>query len=329
MNIRKLPSGSYQIRQKHKGKEYTITLKHKPSEKEAIRLMAEKLEHTEEINIRESFEEASNEYITAKSKILSPSTIVGYEKILRGISKGFKKKRINDITQMDVQKEINLFAGEHSPKSVRNTHSFISSVLKAYRPNMIINTTLPQKVPKELYIPSDEDVRRILERAKGTDYEIALSLACFGLRKSEICAIDSSDLDGCTLSITKSKIKDQSGKYIIRPMTKTVGSYRKIQIPQYLADMIQEKGVVYEGHPQNIYRALVAYEEELNIPHFPLHKLRHYFASKMSTMTDDATVMAMGGWTSDRTLKQIYRHSMADKDQKQALAEELGQVLLK
>lgn len=54
-------------------------------------------------------------------------------------------------------------------------------------------------------IPSDDEVRKILEHAKGTGYEIPLILTCYGLRKSEICVLTSEDIDGDVVSITKAK----------------------------------------------------------------------------------------------------------------------------
>jgi len=37
---------------------------------------------------------------------------------------------------------------------VRGIHSPLSAVLKHYRPEFALNTTLPQKIPPKIYIPS-------------------------------------------------------------------------------------------------------------------------------------------------------------------------------
>lgn len=58
-----------------------------------------------------------------------------------------------DITALDVQKEINRYSVGHSPKTVYNFHGFISPILGMFRPNLKLNTTLPQKVKNEPYIP--------------------------------------------------------------------------------------------------------------------------------------------------------------------------------
>lgn len=44
-------------------------------------------------------------------------------------------------------------------------------------------------------MPSREDVKRILEEVKDTPYEIPITLACYGMRRSEICALHPEDID--------------------------------------------------------------------------------------------------------------------------------------
>ena len=69
---------------------------------------------------------------------------------------------------------------------------------------------------------------------------------------------------------------------------------------------------------------------DLGIPRFPLHKLRHYFASKMSAMNvPEADILRMGGWETDHVMKSVYRHSMIEKEEsaKRDAAEKLRNVL--
>ncbi len=226
--------------------------------------------------------------------------------------------------------KINQLAKGHSPKTVRNYHGFISAVLGTFCPNLKISTTLPQKIKNEPYIPSDEDVRRILERAKGTEYEIPLVLACYGLRRSEICALTMNDLDGDIIRVNKAKVLREDGAWKIKT-TKTTASTREIVIPMEIADKIKEKGYIYKGYPNSITRFLKASEDALGIPRFPLHKLRHYFASKMSALNiPEADILKMGGWETDHVMKSVYRHSMLDKEEqaKREAAEKLRSAIL-
>lgn len=330
MKIEKLPSGSYRIRKMYKGKMYSVTFEHKPTQKEAMQAMAEELDKVQEKHTSMTFKTACEKYIESKRNVLSPSTITGYNAIVRQISVLFLQKNIHDITALDVQIEINRMAEKCSPKTVRNYHGFISAVLGVFCPNLKICTTLPQKLKNEPYIPSDDDVRRILEHARGTEYEIPIILACYGMRRSEICALTLDDLTGDTLIINKAKVINENKEWVIKT-TKTTASTREVIIPIDIADKIREKGYIYNGYPNCITKYLERIEKELEMPHFPMHKLRHYFASKMSAMNvPEADIMRMGGWETDHVMKGVYRHSMEDKNKtiQRKAAEQLHSVLL-
>lgn len=230
---------------------------------------------------------------------------------------------------MDVQTEINEMAKKCSPKTVRNHHSFISAVLGAFCPNLKLTTTLPQKVKHEPYIPSDEDVKKILECAKDTEYEIPIILACYGLRRSEICALKVDDLEGDILHINKAMVPDENRNWVVKS-TKTTSSTRDIIIPMEIADKIRTRGYIYKGYPNCITNFLKRTEQALEIPLFSIHKLRHYFASKMSALNiPEADIMRMGGWETDHVMKSVYRHSMIDRQEqaKRDAAEKLRDSL--
>ncbi len=184
MKIEKLPSGSYRIRKTYKGKTYAVIFDYKPTQKEAMQAMAAELDKVQGKHESMTFRIAAEEYIESKRNVLSPTTIRGYISALRMVSEKFQENNVHDITAIDIQTEINRLAKEHSPKTVRNYHGFISAVLGTFCPNLKISTTLPQKIKNEPYIPSDEDVRRILEHAKGTEYEIPLVAMGYAVRKS-------------------------------------------------------------------------------------------------------------------------------------------------
>ncbi len=317
MKIEKRGEESYRVWKMYKGRMYTVTFNYKPTQKEAMQAMAAELDKVQSAAKQRGMDfQAAVEYIDAKRNVLSPTTIWGYHSAMKSISDEFKHSNIHDITALDVQAEVNKLTKERSPKTVRNYHGFISAVLGVFCPNLKICTTLPQKVKNEPYIPSDEDVRRILERTRGTEYEIPLALACYGLRRSEICALTLEDLDGDVIRIDKAKVLDVDGSWTMKT-TKTTASTREIIIPVEIADKIREKGYIYNGYPNSIVRFLKNTEDALGIPRFPLHKLRHYFASKMSAMNiPEADIMRMGGWETDYVMKNVYRHSMMEKEEK-------------
>lgn len=283
MKIEKLPSGSYRIRKMYKGHTYTVIFDCKPTQKEAMQAMAKELDRVREKHKSLTFQAAAEEYIESKRNVLSPSTIGGYINILGRLSDKILQENIHDIEPVDVQKEINRISKASSPKTVRNYHGFISAVLGMFCPNMKLNTTLPQKLKNEPYIPSDEEVRRVIEASKGTKFEVPIILACYGMRRSEICALEAEDVDGDVVSIGKAKVQDENGAWVIKS-TKTTASTRKIVIPAYIADIIRAQGYVYRGNPCSITQFLEGAQDSLGMPRFSVHKLRHYFASKMLSL---------------------------------------------
>lgn len=286
MKIEKLPSGSYRIRKMYRGRTYQVVTDYKPTQKEAIQLMSEELDKVRGGSADKTFRKCAEDYINMKSNVLSPSTIKGYKSLMSQYSDRFMDMNLLRIENADIQREINSLSVGRSPKTVRNFHGFISSVLGVFRPDMKIYTTLPKKVKNEPYIPSDEDVRRILEASKGTEYEIPLILACYGLRRSEICALNPDDIERDVLHVNKAIVLDENNEWIIKS-TKTTESTRDIVIPEEIIARIREQGYVYNGHPNSILRFLDKTQKELDIPCFSLHKLRHpYVKHKLKNLSD-------------------------------------------
>lgn len=332
MKIEKLPSGSYRIRKMYKGKTYTVVTDYKPTQKEAIKLMSEELDKVSASYSRMTFYESANEYVDSKRNVLSPSTIRSYMGILNNLSKSFTKKNISNITNLDVQKEINNYSKTRSPKSTRNANGFISAVIKMFSPQTVISTTLPQPNKKSTYIPTDEDVKALLKASEGTRFEIPLMLAVYGMRRSEICALTLDDINGNMINISKSKVQNENGEWIVKKTTKTTDSTRTIYVPDEVIDKIKASGTIYDGDPSRISRFMSAKQDELGLPHFSLHKLRHYYASMSHSLgIPDQYIMANGGWKTDNVLKSVYQHAMEDKTQEMLnfAAEYIKEVVIK
>ena len=330
MKIEKLPSGSYRIRKMYKGKTYTVVTEYKPTQKEALKLMAEELDRIQTEKVHITFDQAAKQYIDTKENVLSPSTIRMYTTIKKNINPQFSGMLLSDIKANDIQKEINHQAKTKCAKTVRNYHGFISAVLGMFSPNTLIRTTLPQRHKNEPYIPSDDEVKQVLNAAKGTKYEIPLLLGCYGMRRSEICALTLDDIDGDVIRINKALVQDKNKNWVIK-YTKTTASEREIVVPQKVIDLIQEQGFVFKGYPNTISLFLKRTTKELGITYFSLHKLRHYFASKMSALgCSEEDILKMGGWESDYVMKNVYRHALADKnlDRQRNAANLLGNNIL-
>lgn len=314
IKLEKLPSGSYRIRKMINGKNLQIVFDHKPSQSEVIKALSPIADTTP---VRGSFQSCAEKYIDAKNNVLSPATIRGYQSILRNLPDTFKRRKLSQITQADIQAVVNEYKADHSAKSTINAHGFIVGILRMFRPSMGIHTTLPQKVPNEGYIPTETDIKRILEASKGSRYHIPFQFGIMSLRLSEICALTFSDIDveNNLVTIDKALVKDQHNNYVIKA-TKTEAGTRTLYIPNKLINEIMENdGIIYDGYPNNAYKALCRYQKELDIPHFRFHDLRHYFASYAHSVgVSDADILASGGWKSEHTMKRIYRHEMKQKE---------------
>ena len=309
MKVTKLPSGMYRIQKMYKGKRFDILFDHEPKQREIERAVNDRIK---EINpyAAGTFAKHAAEYIENRQNVVSPATVRTYNVKLRQISQDFKNKEINSIDNNDVQIEINRFAVDHAPKTVKSLHGFISSVLGAYRPNLRLKTKLPQAVRKDEYEPSTDDIKRILDDVKGTPYHVAFLLGVLGLRRGEICACSLNDLDGNELWIHRSKVYTGT-EWVIKNSPKTDASNRKIELPAALADEIRMQGFIFNGHPNALNKAIHRAQKRLDIPQFKFHKLRSYFASYASSMNiPESDILAIGGWATPSIMRSVYRKSL-------------------
>ena len=193
MYIEQLPSKkSWRITEMRRGVRVRITLDHKPSDREAKDLIEKRLGI---VNDTTPFKRAAETYIESKSNILSPSSIRGYRSIVGHLPDNFLNAPLNKINKPTLQILVNQLSSQYKPKTVRNTSAFVMSVLKFFDIE-IKSPTLPPKEVKIDYIPTEDDIKQILAKVKGTKYEVPFALGTLGLRRSEICALEKEDLNG-------------------------------------------------------------------------------------------------------------------------------------
>lgn len=326
MTIEKLKSGSYRIKQMVDGKVYRVTIDHKPKKNEAEALIQNMIRKPTKACPSMTLSEACKTYNEAKSNILSPSTIRGYNVTIRTIPKGYDK-RISEYNSALLQSLSNAWAKDCSPKTVKNRASYIFTVLKFHE--IEINpATMPQNIKESEYIPTEEEVSAVLNEMKDTRFWAATMLGVLGMRRSEILALTLDDLDGNVITINKAMVPlehnvdhtEHNEEYIVKS-TKTSASTRKIVIPDSVADRIREQGFVYKGCPDGLYKNLTRTQKALGIRHFTFHKLRHFFASYMNGKLTDKQIAEIGGWRDgSRVMKIVYQHAMEMDKAKQTAA---------
>lgn len=283
--------------------------------------------------------ECVQRYIDKKRPVASPSTITGYEYIFRvefsedppitEKEKGAREKRRVRIGSVQlaaldsdkVQDWVNDLAGVVSSKTVRNIYGLFISAVTAADPAVRLQVTLPQAVRGEIRVPTSAEIRLLLQLSEGSPLHLAIELAAFAsLRAGEIAALCRSDLVGDKLIIKRSMARSGVGgkvRWVIKE-PKTTDSRRVIPCPSFMREeILAGPDRVVDLTPLQIssaYRRLVA---RSGLEHTRFHDLRHYFASfHHAAGTPDQYIMEWGGWSSDWTLKEIYRNTLADEREK-------------
>ena len=264
-----------------------------------------------------TFGEALDEYISLREAVLSPGTVREYKRSRRCDLQGIMKIKVSDLTQEIIQKEINKESQTHSPKTVRNMHGLISAVLGVYRPDFALNTDLPKKVRQKIYVPSNEEIQKIITYAKNDVMEIPILLAAFGpLRRGEIAALDSSHVNGNIVHVEFSMALNDRNEWVIK-RPKSYSGDRYIEFPEFVIDKLKGiNGKITPLNPAQISDRFSDVLKRAEVPHFRFHDLRHYCASIQHAIgIPDVYIMQRGGWGNDGVLKSVYRHTMEEKVQ--------------
>lgn len=320
---KKLPSGNFRVRVfagttddgKKSYKSFTA-----PTKREAEFLAAEfaaKKKRSAALLADRTLADAYARYIEIKANTLSPTTVREYQHSAQRDFRELMPLRLSRITQEAVQSAVNVMSATHSPKSVRNAHGLLSAVLRMFAPDIRLNTRMPQPKRSDIYVPSDEDIEKLLRVIEGQEIEKAVLLAAFGsLRRSECCALTEEDIKGNVVSVTKAMVWTKDRIWDIKP-PKSKAGYRDVTLPEFVIRKLvpKEQGSrIVSLVPTSVTNYFAKTLKRAGLHHFRFHDLRHYQASILHAMgVPDKYIMARGGWKTDSTLKNIYQHEMSDK----------------
>ena len=320
---KKLPSGQYRVliyigkdnNGKRKYKSFTA-----PTKKEAEYLASEYLMVNKAKNepLSITLGEAYDRYIESKEFILSPASIREYKRARNRVLSSLMDIRLSDLSQETIQNAINQEAKTLSWKTVRDIHGMLASVLNVYLPSLRLNTVLPKKRIQDIYVPSDDEIKKIIDAVKGKDIEVPILLAAFGsLRRSEISALDILDESACTIHVNKAMVQNEFKEWVIKP-PKTTSGDRYVTLPKFVVNVLTrerlENGRFTNMNPNQITKRFSIVLKQLGIPHFKFHALRHYNASIMLAMgVPDKYAAARGGWGSSDVMKKVYQHLIDEK----------------
>lgn len=324
---KKLPSGSWRVRvfthTDISGKKIYASLT-RPSKKEA-ELAGLELQLNKSSHIKPSehtLHECISAYIELKKHILSPSTVRSYLSIQRNYFQSLMPCKLHKINQHMVQQAVNLDSMRVSPKTIRNAHGLVTTVFSEYYPNFTFNTKLPNKVKYIPTIPSESNIRKIIDISKGSNIEIPVLLGLWlGLRMSEIKGLTFNDIDGNFIHIRHARVYVEGG--YVEKDTKTYSSTRTLVLPNYIFELINalnytsKSDYIISDSGQAIYKRFVKICKDHDLPHYRFHDLRHANASVMLALgIPDKYAMERMGHSTNNMLKTVYQHTMVDEKAK-------------
>lgn len=318
MKATKLPSGSWRVRiSTGKGPDGRYHYKSfTGSTKKEAEYLASCYTANPKKKIDMTVGEAIDAYIRSQTNVLSPPTIRGYKSIQRNHIKDqdIADLMISDADSATLQKYINIKAANLSAKTTRNIYGLIRSAIYAIDPNARIKVNLPRMEPLNYDVPVDKEVKTLIEHAD-RDLRIAIMFASIGtMRRSEACGVEYSDIEGRFIHVQRTIVPDESNLWISKNLTKTDKSNRWIEFPQEVIDEIGEgSGRIIQVSPQQITDKFGRLRKKHGIK-CRYHDLRHYAASVMHAIgVPDQYILERGGWSSDATLKKVYRNILRDK----------------
>lgn len=323
----KLPSGTWRCVAswtdeygKYKQKSFTAATKQE-AEFLASKFLTEKKHSMKPEN--KTLDDLINTYIENRSNMLSPSTITSYHKIRRTAFPSIIKTRMELLTPELYQRAINEYAKGHSPKSVFNAHSLANKVLKSNDVYVAEKAILPQKERKEVSIPTEEEVVKLLDSTEDTRLYLLIAFSVFlGLRRSETVGLKWKDIDfdKRTVSVRRARVKDQFGLYVEKT-TKTTNSTRTLKIPQVLYDTLNTldssnpEAYIIDDSIDALVSLFNRTREKIDFP-YKFHALRHYYASVLLVKgLPNKYAQKQMGHATDNMLKQVYQHTFKSKEE--------------
>lgn len=318
MKAERLPSGKWRVRiylgkENGKPKWKSVTAESKQDVLREAALYEPKKEMT--------VEEACEKFLKLREEELSPSTLRGYKGTYDKVKRdAIGAVKLNRLTTQILQEWVNSIKA--SKKTKKNHLGFVLAVARFFEVEKVFRVRIAQEEKKEMHTPTMDDVNQVIKHAD-EELKRAICLACFGLRRGEICALRGDDFDreNNLVRINKAYAKT-SDNYFVLKSPKTMKSMRTVPLTKEVIDLMPVEGKVIECSPDCITNRFVKAVERAGVEKFRFHDLRSFFASvSLSTIgAASQSVQDLGGWQTDRVMKTNYVRKISDQYEKDKAA---------
>lgn len=319
---RKLPSGSWRV-QVYAGKNesgkriiesFTAPTK-KEAEYQAALFRQRRAARPEDLTV----EEALSRYIEHNASLLAPSTVKKYRSMARTHYGPLRQLPLRRLNTDQVQRYVNQLARTASPKTCSCVLGLLTAALSQLAPDLTLHVRLPRRVPKEMSIPTPEDVSLLIRESDGTFRPVLVIASTMGLRRAEISALTWSDVQDGILRVNKAYTKGADNLLVLHA-PKTNAGIRSLPIPPAAVPYLtpppdaDPSDRVTLLTPDAITRRFERLTARLGLT-YHFHSLRHYYDSVLCALgVPDKYIMARMGHATPTMTKQVYQHVMRDKD---------------
>ncbi len=258
--------------------------------------------------------DAIDQFIKDRSKVLSPSTITNYKRLIQYFEP-IMDISVDDIKTSDIQPLVNEWSISVRAKTIQNRVSFLLSALDYAECDKKFRIRYPKNDSKEVKSPDLEDVQMIIRNAP-EDLKPVLCLAAFGgLRRGEISGLRQKDIlrDLHSVYVHADMVLNDK-EWFYKPFTKNTLA-GTIQLPKFVIDMIPEQedpeAYVFSMNPNMISHRYDNLKRKLGFE-YNFHSFRHFAASFRSDLgIPRKYIEELGRWESgSSTLDRVYDNTL-------------------
>lgn len=280
-----------------------------------------------------SIKEVLDSYLRSAPDI-SPGTASEYRRILArsGLEKALGGIPIELVDRDDIEKWVRTRTTDVSPKTLRNEHGLLSTVLShaLERGQITLNPAKGVRLPKnyraELEILTDTEFLKLHTKMTEKYQPLVWLLAATGLRWGEATALQWRDISADQITVRQAWKHDDEGHKRILGMPKTQKGRRRVETTAAVIELLGARGAADDFVFTNARGGPIVYHTfhrshwapackaaELD-PAPKIHGLRHFAASYMLAQgTDIWEVSRALGHSDIATTTGVYGHLVPSK----------------